>query len=79
MVLTEGLLPLTFAFQLGVERIVRAVPEGNVMVSDVVEVMNLFKGKQQGHTYTMHRCIAPSLIEEISRGVKMVEEGCICL
>lgn len=79
MVLTESLLSLAFAFQFGVERIVRAIPEGNMVVSDVVEVMNLFKREQQCHTYTMDWCITPSLIEEISRGIKMLEERCVCL
>ena len=56
----------------------RAVSEGNVVVSNVVEEVNLIPVQSQACADRMDRGVAPSFIEEPAITVEAVEEVEIC-
>lgn len=56
----------------------RAMSEWNVVVRNLVEEMDLVLSQQQSCGDGMHRCVAPSLVEEATfmvQGVKIIEVG----
>lgn len=52
-------------------RIVWTVEEGNVLVADVTEPVYLALVFEQAECDAVHRCIAPALVEEATRAVKV--------
>ena len=70
----EALVLLTRALQLFMQLSSRAVIEWTVVVSDILEVVDLFAREQEGDADGVHGRVAPALVEELACPVERVEE-----
>ena len=71
---------LTRAFLVDLQLIAcRAVGEGDMVIANLIEEMNLFLLQGQGGGDGVDRSIAPSFVEEAAILVEGVEKVCICL